>query len=274
MAGLIGFNLQPSERLQLSVLYRNYGNNYHNLFAQPFQSGNSTPNEEGLYLGFRLLPFRHVSLDISIYHYRYKWLRYRKSRPSIARDYLFQANFNFDRSVSFYFRYRLREKQEDYEADYRYFTALQNLLRQEFRIQVEYRLSESFVLKNRLETVNIRGTLLASEYGFLFYQDVLFRPPSIPLELTFRFCLFETKSYNSRIYTYENDLLYTFSVPAFFGKGQRYYLLLRYKIIKQLDLRLRISQTFYPDRFSIGSGYDEIDGNKKTELRIQLIGKF
>ena len=59
-----------------------------------------------------------------------------------------------------------------------------------------------------------------------------------------------------------------------YGKGKKIYLLLKYNIIKNTDLWIKVSETIYDDRDIIRSGWDEIDGNRLTELKIQLRYKF
>ena len=51
----------------------------------------------------------------------------------------------------------------------------------------------------------------------------------------------------NRIYLYEHDVLYAFSIPATYGLGGRAYFCLRWQIIKQLALYLRVSETVYSD---------------------------
>lgn len=80
---------------------------------------------------------------------------------------------------------------------------------------------------------------------------------------------FETDGYNSRIYAYENDVLYSYSIPAFFDKGFRYYFNLNYDLGKKISFWLRLAQTVYQDKGSVGSGLDEINGNRRTELKLQ-----
>ena len=57
-------------------------------------------------------------------------------------------------------------------------------------------------------------------------------------------------------------------------KSTSYYILLKYNIIKNTDLWIKISETIYDNREVIRSGWDEIEGNKLTELKIQLRYKF
>ena len=56
-----------------------------------------------------------------------------------------------------------------------------------------------------------------------------------------RYCVFRTDDYNSRIYTWENDLLYSFSIPALSGKGSRLYFMAGWKIAGKAELRFKYS---------------------------------
>ncbi|MEO6837462.1 MAG: hypothetical protein ABI185_03680, partial [Ginsengibacter sp.] len=89
-----------------------------------------------------------------------------------------------------------------------------------------------------------------------------------------RLSYFETDGYDSRIYAFENDVLYGYSIPVFFNKGFRYYANLHYKFSKKLGVWTRFSQFVYADQFEIGSGLDKIKGNKKSEIKFQVIYSF
>ncbi|HUP11814.1 MAG TPA: hypothetical protein VM187_06370, partial [Niastella sp.] len=85
---------------------------------------------------------------------------------------------------------------------------------------------------------------------------------------------FNTDGYNSRIYAYESDVLYSFSIPAFFNTGFRYYFNLQYDVFKKLSVWLRWSQTIYKKGATIGSGITSIDGNKASEVKCQASYRF
>lgn len=82
-------------------------------------------------------------------------------------------------------------------------------------------------------------------WGASVYQDVQYSFSSVPLTLQVRLQGFDARHWNNRIYNYENDVLYGFAVPAVYGQGGRAYLNLRWQIIKQLGLYLRVSETVY-----------------------------
>ncbi len=92
--------------------------------------------------------------------------------------------------------------------------------------------------------------------------------------------VFDTDDYDTRIYIYRPDLLYNFSLPAYYGKGLNYFLNLHQdlsSLIPQsrkhfhLSGWLKWSQTFYPGSVSIGTGLDEIKGNRKSEIKAQIL---
>ena len=81
---------------------------------------------------------------------------------------------------------------------------------------------------------------------------------------------FEAPGYDTRLYAFENDVLYSYSLPAFFDNGFRYYIVLNYNWHKKIGCSLKWSQTLKRDIISSGSGTEEIAGNKRSELRIQF----
>jgi hypothetical protein len=97
---------------------------------------------------------------------------------------------------------------------------------------------------------------------------------SFPLSLNARLAIFKTNSYNSRIYAYENDVLYSFSIPAYYGNGLRYYLTLRYSATRNIDFWVRFSQTQMFDSNTIGTGLDMINAKHKSEIKLQMRLRF
>jgi hypothetical protein len=54
------------------------------------------------------------------------------------------------------------------------------------------------------------------------------------------------------------------------GSGIRNYLMLEYQLKKNLSIWFRYAQTKYTDREEGGSGVDQIKGNKKSDIKIQM----
>jgi len=58
------------------------------------------------------------------------------------------------------------------------------------------------------------------------------------------------------------------------GKGYRTYLNLKYVLAKKLDIWIRYAVFIYKDVQTVGSYLDEIQGNKKSEIKLQLRYQF
>ena len=58
-------------------------------------------------------------------------------------------------------------------------------------------------------------------FGCLLSQDLSYKSPKQNITLSLLYALFDVDSYNERIYSYENDVQYSYSIPAYYGKGIR-----------------------------------------------------
>jgi hypothetical protein len=100
----------------------------------------------------------------------------------------------------------------------------------------------------------------------LLLQDISYRFGKIPLSVWFRYCIFKTDNWDSRLYTYENDLLYSFSIPALSGEGSRSYLMIAWRAMKFLDFRIK---------YGLTEIRKENDDNSETEeLKMQVKIRF
>jgi len=148
------------------------------------------------------------------------------------------------------------------------------------RVQKYYRLtselaSSSYMqLSNRIEWTNIKyDGMKKSEHGILLSQTM--KCTLLPsLALRARVAIFETDSYDSRMYEYEDDLPRASSNPALYGRGLRWYLILQYNIFLKVDIGLKYSQTIKDDVTSLGSGLDEIKGHTQSLLAMQVDVRF
>ncbi|MFC2113514.1 hypothetical protein ACFLTA_09625 [Bacteroidota bacterium] len=86
--------------------------------------------------------------------------------------------------------------------------------------------------------------------------------------------MFDTETYNSRIYTYEHDVLYAFAIPSWYGRGIRTYLNTRWQIGRHVDLWFKYALSWYPDRETISSGLNEIQGHHRQDVNVQMRLRF
>jgi hypothetical protein len=195
---------------------------------------------------------------------------FRTHAPSNGVDYFAQADYSLSRNVDMYFRYKTETAFENQSDESTGVEDLASTRKQMFRYHISYGVSKNLTLKSRIEVAKYTKSNLPDETGFMMYQDVEYRTPALPLDISFRFAMFDS-DYNARSYAYESDILYAFSVPSYSGRGVRSYLTVKYTIIDDfLDIWLRYGIFHYEDREVIGSGMDEVLGRNKSEAKIQI----
>jgi hypothetical protein len=171
-------------------------------------------------------------------------------------------------------RYRLKKMEQNFISELSNIIAVVPQENQSARLQFTYTPENKLMIRSRFDFSSFSSDSIKKEFGYLFSQDIGYTHPRFPVSFSFRFAIFNTDSWNTRIYSYENDLLYSFSVPPYYSKGTRTYIMLKYSPARNVDCWFRWSQTYYSDLKEIGQGLDLIKGNSKSDARIMMRLRF
>ena len=272
VASINGIQFSANRDLIFTTSLRNYPRNYKNLYGFGFsEKSGKINNEVGIYSGLKWkIPFGVLNLYYDIFKFPY-----RTSENSLSSE----GNELLVDFVSIplpSFEVRLRYKYEDKEV-----TELINIdeeivrrLKQIARTDLIYNISKDFRLKTRIEYNHffIKDANL-KENGLLVYQDLRYVPQK-NINLYGRIIFFQTDSFNSAVYEYENDLLGVMPNLAMYGKGIRWYVIVKYKPLQFLTLSSKYSETYKPDETSLSSGDNEITGNVDNRISIQIDMSF
>jgi len=269
-AAIGGLKAHLASRFQASLSARYYESDYANFFSNAFGVSSTNANEMGIFAGFNTIISSKFTLAGFADTYRFPYMRYQIYAPTSGNDYSLQLNYNPNRAITMYLRYRnsYREYGESSDTIKQTYSRIKNNI----RWQGDFSVSRNIVLKTRAEYIHNQGK--ENKSGFMMYQDIIYRSTANRFTTAFRYAWFNTDSYDERFYAYENDLLYTFSVPAYYYNGNRVYIMFSYKITDNITAWLRIANTSYSNRESIGSGGEEIYGNNKTDVKAQVVIKL
>ncbi len=279
-----GLLVSVDTRVDISFVQRTMSASYQSINGNAFTENTYPGNETGFYAAVTIRPAIGWRIDVYGDIYKFPWLKYLVDSPGYGKDFLAQLTYTPNKQVELYSRFRSETKQSSQPDPLppvggagvgSVTNFLVSMPKQNWRTQLSYKVNTAITLRNRVELLwydNNHGA--NSEIGFLTFFDVLYKPMLTPYSAVLRLHYFETDSYNSRIYAYENDVLYSYSIPAFYDKGFRYYLSLNFDISKRISFWLRWAQTIYRDKVSVGSGPDEINGNKKSEIKLQTSWVF
>lgn len=274
-AFLHGMNIQPTSGVTLSLLHRYYARNYHQIFGAAFGESSTPFNEHGLFAGasFRLNKKILINNYVDIYHF--PWLRFRVDQPNTnGLDLLHEWVYRHSRKLEFYARYRWETKARNASDDAAPVDYTVMTKRSSLRLHMNYRASEDWSFKTRGEFSFFKDGAMELQRGYLFYQDIGYNAPSGRWNVSARYAIFNAQTFDARIYAYENDVLYSFSIPPYQGRGQRVYIVTKIRVHRRVDIWLRYAQTFRNDVDVISSGLDELPSNSRSDIRAQIRVKF
>ncbi|MBI2268879.1 MAG: helix-hairpin-helix domain-containing protein [Bacteroidetes bacterium] len=270
IAYLNGLLLALDKRLSLSLSNRNYQPGYQSLMGSAFSQGTSPANERGTYIGLQIKPVASITVNSYADLFSFPWLRYQISGPSQGLEYFTQLNYTPDKKLEIYGRFRIKRKLNDLNIPDAIDVPVP-VKQNNYRVNYSYTLNNNLRLSGRVEWLTWQQEGILMERGFLMYQEMRLGTSKFPITLTLRYALFETDSYNSRIYAYESDIPFTYSIPAYYYKGSRVYCMLNYDVNKRLSVWLRYAQTFYDNQKVISAGsLNEISGNTRSDVKVEL----
>lgn len=267
-----GFIAALSRQIEWAVNLRHYDKNFHSFYANAFGEGSRTINEQGIYWGLKYTPKKGVSFSALYDRFRFPWLRYLVDAPSGGFDYLLRFTYQPNKKVLFYTQYHEEHKGKNLPNNQTVTDIVVETNRQSVLTNFEYSINRVFKTQTRLQYNRYQYIGYSKSNGYAIMQDI--EGTLKRLQLKGRIAYYSTDDYDSRIYVYENDVLYAVSFPAYYGKGLRTYLVARYPVNRNLDVWLRVARTQLQNTDTIGSGNDEINAPHKTDVRMQVRYSF
>lgn len=267
-----GILFNADERLNFSMLYRNYDKDYQALYASGFGDKSGTKNERGWYLSMEMLPLAKWKLSAYFDMYEFPWLRTGIDAPARGYDYKIRLAYRHSRKMEGYLQcyHEQNEKNTSQPQNIRF---LVKEKRTKLRVHIAYQVAPNVQFKNRVE-LSFYEKEREDYNGFVIFHDIVYQNSQFPLSFAMRYALFDVDNYDARIYTYENDVLYAFSTPALQNRGSRFYINAKWDIGKHFTMWAKYAITRYSDKDTISAGLNLLESNRIQELKLQLRYKF
>jgi hypothetical protein len=173
-------------------------------------------------------------------------------REEVKLKYLPSENLSFD--ISFYLRSSMLDNQNENGI-----AGIERIRTRTFKGLIKYSLNDNLTFASRAD---YKIADPSGSEGVLLSQDIIYRFRQVPVTLWFRYCIFSTEDWDSRLYIYENDLVQSFSVPALSGEGERSYLMIKWDIGDAAEIRIKYGITSLTD--------DNVIKGNKDELKLQF----
>lgn len=264
-----GLELLPAPGAQINIAHSYFAVGYQNMYGSGSISSGQNSGENGIHADFKFeLPKKwliELISDIS----RSLWASYSLNAPSVEKEIRLLTEKAWPQAKSMAFSFRYLQKSVTDPGISTWISHPENQSQCKFRLEGRFEADPGFRFKTRIECGFTSEKVRMINPGWLLFQDIEYSPSRMDMKFWLRACIFDVPEYISRIYAYENDVLYDFTSSMFYGKGLRGVLMFTYSPVDCLDLWLRFSTVYYTSR-QIGSGNDEIEGNRQNEIEIQV----
>ena len=260
-------------QVSIALFNRNYARDYQCAACNALRQS-SNQNERGTYAGINVQLLAKLKGAAYVDVFKFPWLKYQVSAPSHGYQWLAQLTYTPSKKTELYFRYKQTVKQENIPGGITQIDRLRERAQNNYRFNANYKVSASVTLQSRVEfnVVQLEGS--ANDNGYVLLQDVSYHPLSKPYSFSLRYGLFDTDTYDSRIYTFEAEMPGVSLIPAYYYRGSRFYILARYNIMHGVSFWVRYGRYYYSNQKTVGSSLDEINSNHKSELQMQLKFSF
>ncbi|WP_027418315.1 ComEA family DNA-binding protein [Crocinitomix catalasitica] len=269
LASVNGITWQMNSRLDFMSIYRNYDKAYQTLYGAGFGESSSNAGEVGIYFGANARLSSKFNFTTYYDQFKFTYLKWQTDDYSEGREFFAELNYFPRRSSHFYVRLRNKITERNSQLDHSGLKSQTEVNKTSIRFNYSQEINKRWTIKTRVEWVNYQFDKDIAN-GVLFFQDVILKLFNLPMKIYWRYAIFDTDSYDARIYAYENDLLGVFSIPSYYNKGIRTYLMLRYDIGNKIDVWLRYDLWSYANQKDISSGLEKINGSEKSTVKIQL----
>lgn len=260
LAGLVGMTVKPVGYIDFSLLYRHYDKRYQSLFNSAFGESSRGQGEEGWYLGLQCAPAPGWDLLATCDFFRLTWLSSQVYNPSWGQEYSLKLSHQISANASMQLRFKSKTKMKN-SSDGQVFSHYPVFYtKRSLHFLVSYGITDALTFSDKISYSHYGNGDGNDSRGHLLCHDIAYKPAGKPYSLTFRYVLFDSDDYNSRISVYENDVLGAFSIPNFSGAGQRTYLLGKLKLFDCLSLYARVGLTV-------------MDKEVKTDLKAEIVWK-
>ncbi|PAC33153.1 helix-hairpin-helix domain-containing protein [Flectobacillus sp. BAB-3569] len=268
-----------NRRWDMSLLFRKFTPDFHSFYGNAFSENTRNINETGIYWGIKFMPSRRWQWTAYVDYFYFPWYKYLVDKPRTQGfETLLKLSYQPSKLSRISGQLRLEHKEENFSWKESYIENNKTKTRTITEVTPRYRWTFNSYYSNKLTSnISIQSRISGSAfkfqkqnatYGWAVSQDAKWNKGAWSFAM--RIAYFSTQDYDNRQYTYEQDVQYAFSFPAYYGRGWRYYSVLSYDINKNLTFWLRWSRTDYINQETVGSGLDEIPVPHRSDVKAQI----
>lgn len=241
-----GMILEWGSTLSVSMLYRDYPPNFVSPHANGFGDGGTPANERGVYFGCDIRALPWLSIRWSVDTWKSPWKTFLNPLPVSSTEWLIGCEADLPRMARVTLQFRRKDRENTaagHDALQRDVRETLSRRQERVRLGAEIPVGRGVHLRARLDFGTVgypvygtkeRGELVSQEISWTMTANVT---------ATLHHVFFDAPSYDARVFEFERDLPGAYASPALYGKGRRWYFVVRASVLKSVHLSFKIAAT-------------------------------
>ena len=241
---------------------RRYAVDYFSPFAGAFaERGNDGSDEEGFYIGLNAKVLRNLDVGASYDMFRFPELSTSFPMPVSGHDA--RLNFTWRQAPAMTWSGLYQHKQsletliQTESGGWQEYVMPVPKTTNRVQLNLEKQASSVFTVRTRGEYRSVESRFASgdeTERGWLLYGQI--KSTFGGFSVISRYTRFDTDSYESAVYAYEDDLPLSYNLGTYYGRGHAVFVLVNLEAIHNFRLAAKYETTWYADRKVYGSGND------------------
>ncbi len=264
-----GFMVSLSKSIDATLFYRSLSPGFIHYQSQVFSESSSARNEKGLYSGIRIKPVKIFEIVGYADFYRFPWFRHNGQSAGLGKDLLIETRYTPTKKLSMYFRIKWESKGQHEDIDLPQRKLIDHMSKR-YRFNIDLKPDKHLRFRTRVEYNTYQIGTGKKTFGSILFQDMTHKLDHIPIKYTLRLAISNIDHFNNRIYTYENDVPLSYSIPFYQHDMMRVYVLISYRMNRNVDFWWRFAYDYKSTSDGFGSGLDHIAGNHRSNVKFQI----
>lgn len=246
VASALAVCAEPSKIIRVLIASRRYPPSFNSLHGFGLSEGSQPEGEWGVYAGMILRPASWVKIscfyDTFVFPNRFLF-------EGGGNDMFAAGDFRLGGSVQFHLQIRKKLKPAEASADLNGLEApsIGSSTHDRIRLSLIFSPSAGIRSQTRFERTRVSSTGEKPESGFLMLQEVRWEWGA-SARFGSRLIVFETDSYASRLYEFEQDVAGAFSSVSVWGSGIRLYMFAEVTPFHSVGLSLKYGQSLFDQK--------------------------
>lgn len=228
-----GCNVFLSPNFSYSFLIRNISQDFNSLQANAFVENSNVDNEFAIFSSFSIKLNHKWSVVFFQDNFQTKPNSSMSQHSLKGKEHFLEIKHKWSKKNRMGWRVQYKREQKLIDDLYGFDNSA-------YDKQIKVRWQTSYSYKDFQFKSRIQYNVIDSFSGQLFFQELGYKPLDSKWTCKLRYTFYDTDSYNSRVYAYEPDVLYAFSIPAYYQRGQALIFTFKYKFSRKLSAYFKL----------------------------------